>query len=142
MARTDGIPDPLTTQAHAGWILAENWWPYQRPTFVTPPFPGYISGHSTYSRAAAEVLTRLTGNEYFPGGMSEFEIHGERVPRVRGRPERRHDAAVGDVSRCGGAERALAHLGRHPPADRRHPGRRIGIEVGNDAYDYALTYFD
>jgi hypothetical protein len=68
------IPDPLTTQAHAGWILAENWWPYQRPTFVTPPFPGYISGHSTYSRAAAEVMTRLTGNEFFPGGMSQFEI--------------------------------------------------------------------
>ena len=21
----------------SGWILAENWWPYQRPSFVTPP---------------------------------------------------------------------------------------------------------
>ena len=26
--------------AGVDWILAENWWPYQRPTFVTPPFAG------------------------------------------------------------------------------------------------------
>ena len=38
------------------WIRAANWLPYQRDTFVTPPFAGYISGHSTFSRAAAEVL--------------------------------------------------------------------------------------
>ena len=36
-----------------GWVLAEGWWPYQRPSFVTPPFAGYVSGHSTFSRAAA-----------------------------------------------------------------------------------------
>ena len=40
-----------------GWIRAVEWVPYQRATFVTPPFAGYVSGHSTFSRAAAEVLT-------------------------------------------------------------------------------------
>ena len=40
-----------------GWILAADWLPYQLPTFVTPAFAGYVSGHSTFSRAAAEVLT-------------------------------------------------------------------------------------
>ena len=49
------------------WILAENWMPYQLISFVTPPFAGYVSGHSTYSRSAAEVLTLLTGTPYFPG---------------------------------------------------------------------------
>ena len=39
---------------------------------MTPPFAGYISGHSTYSWAAAEVLTLLTGDEFFPGGIGEF----------------------------------------------------------------------
>ena len=68
------ILNPAIDQAGVGWILADNWWPYQRPSFVTPPFAGYISGHSTYSRAAAEVLTLLTGSEYFPGGMSGFDI--------------------------------------------------------------------
>ena len=42
------INGPDTTYAGVDWILAEEWWPYQRPSFVTPPFAGYISGHSTF----------------------------------------------------------------------------------------------
>lgn len=136
------IPDPLTTQAHAGWMLAENWWPYQRPTFVTPPFPGYISGHSTYSRAAAEVMTLFTGNEFFPGGMSEFTIKAngflvfEEGPSV--------DMTLQWATYRDAAEQsALSRIwgGIHPPIDDV-PGRRIGMEIGVGAYDHALTYFD
>jgi hypothetical protein len=136
------IPDPLTTQAHAGWILAEEWWPYQRPTFVTPPFPGYISGHSTYSRAAAEVMTALTGDEYFPGGMSQFEVKAnehlvfEEGPSV--------DMTLEWATYRDAAEQsALSRIwgGIHPPIDDV-PGRLIGIEVGNAAYAFALSYFD
>ena len=58
----------------SGWILAEQWWPYQRPSFVTPPFAGYVSGHSTYSRAASVILEKITGSKFFPGGIGEFEI--------------------------------------------------------------------
>ncbi|MEM9679404.1 MAG: FG-GAP-like repeat-containing protein, partial [Bacteroidota bacterium] len=43
----DFIQNPDVDQAGVGWILAEDWYPYQRPTFVTPPFAGYVSGHST-----------------------------------------------------------------------------------------------
>ena len=50
----------------SGWILAEEWWPYQRPSFVTPPFAGYVSGHSTYSRAASIILEKITGSKFFP----------------------------------------------------------------------------
>ena len=63
---------PKTTSAGVDWILGERWWPYQRPSFVTPPFAGYVSGHSTYSRAAAEVLKAFTGSSFFPGGIGEF----------------------------------------------------------------------
>jgi hypothetical protein len=31
------------------------WQPFQPVNFVTPPFPGYVSGHATFSAAAAEV---------------------------------------------------------------------------------------
>jgi hypothetical protein len=55
-----------------GWIRAIDWLPYQRRTFVTPAFPGFISGHSTFSRSAAEVLTAFTGSPNFPGGLGEF----------------------------------------------------------------------
>ena len=66
-----GTPaDPKTQLGGVRWILATTWVPYQLPTFVTPAFPGYASGHSSFSRAAAEVLTGFTGSEYFPGGVS------------------------------------------------------------------------
>src|SRR2546423_12788201 len=59
---------------HVSWILGTTWMPYQLSTFVTPSFQGYVSGHSTFSRAAAEVLTGITGSEYFPGGLSEWTV--------------------------------------------------------------------
>jgi hypothetical protein len=57
------------------WMRAVEWIPYQPNTFVSPAFPGYVSGHSTFSRAAARVLHALTGTPYFPGGMGEFVAH-------------------------------------------------------------------
>lgn len=54
------------------WMRARDWIPYQRRTFVTPAFPGFTSGHSTFSRAAAEALTAYTGSPWFPGGLGEF----------------------------------------------------------------------
>ena len=138
----DFIDDPETDQAGVDWILAENWWPYQRPTFVTPPFAGYISGHSTYSRAAAEILTALTGSEYFPGGMSGFEIRAyeflvfEEGPSV---DMTLQWATYQDAS----DQTSLSRIwgGIHPPADDI-PGRLIGIEVGQDAFALAASYFD
>ena len=65
----DFIIDPTTDVAGVDWIMGTHWWPYQRGAFVTPNFASYLSGHSTFSRAAAEVLTRFTRDEFFPGGM-------------------------------------------------------------------------
>ena len=55
------------------------WLPYQAPTFPTPPFPEYSSGHSTFSAAGAEILKLFTGSDAFgasvtfPAGSSKFE---------------------------------------------------------------------
>ena len=48
------------------------WIPYQPSTFPTPPFAEYISGHSTFSAAGAEVLKRFTGRDQF-GASVTFE---------------------------------------------------------------------
>ena len=70
-----GAPDdPEADTSGVDWILAADWVPYQRPSFVTPSFAAYVSGHSTFSRAAAEVLGGFTGSEYFPGGLGEWTI--------------------------------------------------------------------
>ncbi|MYD97410.1 MAG: hypothetical protein F4X98_08500, partial [Gammaproteobacteria bacterium] len=138
----DHIDDPETDAAGVDWILAENWWPYQRPTFVTPPFAGYVSGHSTYSRAAAEVLTALTGDEYFPGGMSGFEIRANEFLVFEEGPSvdmTLQWATYQDAS----DQTSLSRIwgGIHPPADDL-PGRLIGIDVGRDAFALAESYFD
>ena len=138
----DFIEDPSIDVAGVAWILAENWWPYQRPTFVTPPFAGYVSGHSTYSRAAAEVLTALTGDEYFPGGMSDFEAEqddflvfekGPSVSLTLQWATYRDASDQCSLSRIWG--------GIHPPADDI-PGRLIGIKVGKKAFEHAMTFVE
>ena len=135
------IDDPLYDVAGVGWIRAEDWWPYQRPDFVTPFFAGYVSGHSTYSRAAAEVLTGLTNSPFFPGGMSEFHIKQNEFLKFEDGPSMDLTlqwATYRDASdQC-----SLSRIwgGIHPPADDI-PGRLIGEKVGRDALRHALTYF-
>jgi hypothetical protein len=61
-------------------IPGEKWQPYQPFVMaMTPPFPEFISGHSTFSAAAAEVLKDFTGSDAFGAsysferGQSKFE---------------------------------------------------------------------
>jgi hypothetical protein len=51
-------------------IDGRDWAPYQPATFLTPPFPEYISGHSGFSAAGAEVLLRFTGSDDFGGTVT------------------------------------------------------------------------
>ena len=135
------IPDPITENAGVGWILAEDWWPYQRPTFVTPPFAGYVSGHSTFSRAAAEVLTLLTGDEFFPGGMGEFFCKQNEFLVFENGPSM--DVTLQWATyRDASDQCSLSRIwgGIHPPTDDI-PGRKMGIEIGVSAFDYSEKYF-
>jgi len=56
-------------------IPAEEWHPYSPATFPTPPFPGYVSGHSTVSAACAKMLELFTGSDHF--GATEVRHAGE-----------------------------------------------------------------
>ena len=128
------IRDPSTDVAGVDWILARDWWPYQRPSFVTPPFAGYVSGHSAFSRAAAVVLERLTGSPRWPGGSAGFTAKAneflvfERGPSV--------DVPLRWATyRDAADETSLSRIwgGIHPPADDL-PARRIGAAVGESAW--------
>lgn len=137
----DFIQVPAVDTAGVGWILAENWWPYQRPSFVTPPFAGYVSGHSTFSRAAAEVLTMITGNEFFPGGMGEFAVEQNEFLVFEDGPSVSFTlqwATYRDAS----DQTSLSRIwgGIHPPVDDI-PGRLIGEKVGVSAFNLAEKYF-
>jgi len=138
----DYIDNPETDAAGVGWILIENWWPYQRPSFVTPPFAGYVSGHSTYSRAAAEVLTKLTGTEFFPGGMGEFLAEKNEFLVFEEGPSQ--DVTLQWATyRDASDQCSLSRIwgGIHPPMDDI-PGRIIGENIGVEAFNFAETYFN
>lgn len=51
-------------------IARESWRPYQPDWFPTPPFSEYVSGHSTFSAAGAEVLKRFTGSDAFGASIT------------------------------------------------------------------------
>lgn len=38
------------------------WKPHQPSTFQTPPFPDFVSGHSSFSAAASVILSRVLGS--------------------------------------------------------------------------------
>lgn len=137
---------PATPDGVGGvaWILGSRWIPYQQRTFVTPPFPGYSSGHSAFSRAAAEVLTRMTGSAYFPGGLALARIatdgSGFRLAFEFG-PSAPFDlpyATYYDAADDAGVSRIFG--GIHPAYDD-FPARVLGSQVGLTAWQRANGLF-
>ena len=47
-----------------------DWTPYQASAFPTPPFPEFLSGHSTFSAAAATIMWLFTGSDHFGASVS------------------------------------------------------------------------
>jgi len=133
--------DPANGVGGVGWIRGVDWLRYQRANFVTPPFAAYVSGHSTFSRAAAEVLTLFTGDAKFPGGRGEFIapqndfLVFEEGPTTDVLLQWRtyYDAAdEAGISRLYG--------GIHIASDDLR-GRIVGSRVGASAFRRARQYF-
>ena len=114
--------------------------PYQLPTFVTPSFQGYISGHSTFSRAAAEVMVGFTGSESFPGGLSEWIVKAGWLKFEAGPTT---DVALQWGTYYDAADQAgQSGLfgGIHVQADD-FTGRIVGSTCGKDAWALAQRYY-
>ena len=127
--------------AGVDWILGTRWWPYQRPSFVTPPFAGYLSGHSAFSRAASEVLTLITNDAFFPGGIGIFDVAQNDFLVFEQGPTESFSlqwATYRDAS----DQTSLSRIwgGIHPPIDDIR-GRIIGDKIGKEVFDFANTFF-
>jgi hypothetical protein len=132
--------DPKAGNGGVGWIRAVEWVPYQLPTFVTPAFQGYVSGHSTFSRAAAEVMAAFTGSEWFPGGLGEWTIEPGEL-KVEVGPTAAVTLQAGtyyDAADQAGQSRLFG--GIHIAADD-FGGRVIGAQCGRDAWALAQRYY-
>jgi PAP2 superfamily len=115
------------------------WIPYQPATSPTPPFPEYVSGHSTYSAAAARILALWTGSDHFAysvtlaAGSSKIEPHLTPSEPVVLKWKTFSEAAeqAGMSRRYGGIHFARADLA----------GRRLGDLVADRAWTEARAYF-
>ena len=133
-------PSIATHQSLVRWQFAKDWLPFQRKTFNTPAFPGYVSGHSTFSRAAAEVLTLLTGSPNFPGGFHHHTIAANSMQIDLG-PSTAVDlqwCSYYDAADQAGQSRRWG--GIHPSEDD-FQGRQIGSMAGKTAFALAEKYW-
>jgi hypothetical protein len=121
-------------------IFGETWQPYQVASFVTPPFAEYVSGHSTFSAASAEVLKLFTGSDEF-GATAKMALGSSKIePGVTPAAEVSlswatfTDAAVeAGISRLYGG----IHF-----QDGNIEGQKMGRKIGVKVWQKAQSYFD
>jgi membrane-associated phospholipid phosphatase len=95
------------------------------PLMITPAFPSYVSGHSTFSGAAARLLAR-----YFGRDDIEFTVISEALPGSV-RSFKKFSACRDEI----GESRLFG--GIHVKADDE-AGKAAGLQVGDWVYDHAL----
>lgn len=136
-------------------IPAEKWHPYSPSTFVTPPFPGYVSGHSCVSGACGKALELFTGSDTFgeverrkAGELTEPGFLCNMMQSINGKPasdaKLTCDVALKLPTFSGTAE--LAGISRvmggyHIQADNK-AGLELGRKVAAHDWNVIQTYFD
>ena len=114
-----------------GWgsMKGDQWRPYSPDTFLCPPFPSYVSGHSCVSGACSEALKLFTGSDHFgeevrivPGLMTEPNNIGDTVTLKF--------PTFTETAEMAGRSRVLG--GYHIQADNvegLNLGRKVAVEV-------------
>jgi len=138
-------------------IPGETWIPYQPLTFVTPAFAEYVSGHRTFSAAAAAVLTLFTGSNQFYDGTTLLneDINHDGVPDLLGQhivlarshliehspaqPIVLQWATFQDAANEAGVSRRYGGI-HFQDGDLR--GRTMGDQIGQNAFTLAQQYWN
>lgn len=117
-------------------VKGKDWRPYSPDTFLCPPFPSYVSGHSTVSGACAEILRLFTGSDVFgeeikavPGSATEPNRTGDTVTLVM--PTFTETANLAGISRVLG--------GYHVQSDNVE-GLKLGRSVGKAVWQKYLEH--
>lgn len=136
-------------------LPAEEWYPYSPRTFVTPPFPGYPSGHSTVSGACGKILELFTGSDKFDtvekrkaGDLTEPGFACELMQAIDGKPYHQKgltcDVALklptfSATAEMAGISRVMG--GYHIQADNVE-GLKLGRKVAEHLWPKIKAYFD
>jgi hypothetical protein len=121
-------------------IDGADWLPYQQGTFLTPPFPEYVSGHSTFSAASAEILARFTRSDRFWHGVV-LDAGSSRIEPglTPARPIVLFWPTFSDAAAEAGLSRRYG--GIHFP-DGDLAGRQLGRKIGAIVWAHAERLFD
>lgn len=115
----------------------EDWHPYSPTSFVTPPFPGYTSGHATVSAACSKVIELFTGSDEY--GFLERRNHCELTEKNAGvmmTIDLKTWTATADMAAL---SRAMG--GYHIPVDN-NVGLKVGRELAAWSYPKYVEYFN
>lgn len=116
---------------------AEQWHPYSPYEFITPPFPGYTSGHATVSGACGKILDLFTGSDAY--GAVEVRPCCTLTERFSPATARLLLPTFSATSAMAAESRALG--GYHIPIDN-DVGLRIGRELATWAWPKYRAYWD
>jgi hypothetical protein len=126
-------------------IRGEDWLPYQRTNFVTPAFPEYLSGHSTFSAAAAMLLKSATSSDTFgmsvtiPAGSSTVEPRTDTRPGVPAAPVTLSWKSFTAAADQAGISREYGGIHFN---DGDYEARQAGEVVSLQVWSKAKTYFN
>jgi len=140
-------------------IPGDEWHPYSPAEFVTPPFPGYVSGHSCVSGGCAEMLKLFTGSDRcgfveprHAGEITEKGFSCEKMQQLHGRPlaELLGDAHAScevtlqlptftEVAEMAGISRVMG--GYHIQSDNI-AGLKLGRDVATHIWPKIQAYID
>jgi membrane-associated phospholipid phosphatase len=117
-------------------ITGAQWWPYQEKYFVTPAFPEHVSGHSTFSYAAATALRLFRGSDGF--GAFAVVRRGSSAVEI-GRGPREDITLRWDSLSAAAREASLSR--RYGGLHFAHgdlEGRALGMKVGEAVWRSAV----
>ena len=118
-------------------MLGEEWHPYSPQVFVTPPFPGYTSGHATVSGACAKVIELFTGSDKY--GFAERRKHCELTEKDGGEMMTVDLPTWSGTAEIAAQSRAMG--GYHIPIDN-NVGLKVGRELATWSWPKYQEYFN
>lgn len=118
-------------------LPAEEWRPYSPESFITPPFPGYTSGHATVSGAASMILALFTGSDTY--GFKEQRPHCELTENKSGEMMTLDLSTWSKTAEMAARSRALG--GYHIPIDN-DVGLRVGRDIAKWSWPKYQAYFN
>jgi hypothetical protein len=120
-----------------GLVDGKDWMPYQALNVVTPGFPEYVSGHSSFSAAGAYILTNFTSSDRF-GGRITIGAHSSAIePGTPAAPVTLTWPTFSEAGAEAGMSRRIG--GIHFYSGDIH-GRQLGDIVGRAVWSKVQAY--